>query len=222
MNNMDLSDNVSKVYQLVATSLLFFTVGILLGHVYNLLIFSVFVLFGSMIGFAMSNTENGKWFTMNTLATVLGVITQPLVLCAFEVDSLIIPTAALGTAGIFAGFSFLAKYIKDQDMVAIVGLLYGSLFTLVFGVVVMLFFNPSNTTQLAYTMFGLLTFCAYISYDTKVMYKRFKEGRIDHYAHAMDLFLDIINVFVKLVDVMILLSNKKKTDEKMDEKKLKK
>ena len=78
----------------------------------------------------------------------------------------------------------------------------------------MLFFPYYELAQIIYILFGLLTFCGFIAYDTYEMHRRFECGQIDHYVHALQLFLDIINLFVKIVRLLAIAKNKKSNKSK--------
>src|ERR671926_142649 len=76
--------------------------------------------------------------------------------------------------------------------------------------VIICIFKRSVTTEIVYLIIGLLLFCAYIAYDTKMMYMNFRDPneKHDHYYHAINIFLNIINIFIKLIRLLIVFSNK--------------
>jgi FtsH-binding integral membrane protein len=216
-NKIDISvqEHVSKVYGIMLQSLLICTIACVL----NCLLLSKFLTlvalitsFASIFGLFGSTTEEGKGFYTNLLAASLGFTSSWLVLAAYIIDPLILVYSVLGTLAIFLIFTLMSRYIKDEDTVAIGGFLLSSLFSLVIVGFLMLFFGTSEGAEIVYIVVGLIVFCAYIAYDTKMMYMKFSNPseNHDHYHHAVNIFLDIINIFIKLVDLLLILADKKK------------
>jgi FtsH-binding integral membrane protein len=217
VNLNNLSHHVSKVYELVTQSLLFFCAGVTVGYMIDSSILYILSLFTTIIAgfiFVGSITDTMKYISMNVVASGLGVATAPSIAFAYQLDRSIVPTAAFSTMVIFAFFTYYSKSIKNESMELINGFLYSALLASTIVGVVMLFLPTSDFVQLAYLGLGLIMFCGFISYDTKLMYNRFREGNMDYYFHAMNLFLDIINVFVKTIRILTLLSKKENPKKK--------
>ena len=70
---------------------------------------------------------------------------------------------------------------------------------------------------LTYLMFGLLTACLYVIYDTQLIIERAERGDKDVVAHTMMLFFDLLQLFVKILQ--ILLELKKNEENKKKNKK---
>ena len=64
----------------------------------------------------------------------------------------------------------------------------------------------------AYLYGGLLLFCAFICYDTAVIIEKKRIGDDDFIAHAMLLFMDFVDVFRKLL--VILMKREAEKDNK--------
>lgn len=215
MNNV--AYGVSKVYELVTQSLLFYCLGMFIGYNFIVPFMHLFVTiftFVSVFAFVLSGNDSSKWFWMNSVAVSLGIISGPVIAIAYELDPLILPTAAVSTTAIFAFFTYHAKNIRDENMNYMGSFLYSSLLASTIVGFVMLFFRVSQFVQLVYLGLGLVMFCGFISYDTKLMYDRFKKGETNYYDYAMNLFLDIINVFIKILNILMILSGKKKDNKK--------
>ena len=65
---------------------------------------------------------------------------------------------------------------------------------------------------MVYTMSGLFVACLYVIYDTQLIIERAERGEKDVPKHSMILFIDLFELFIKIVQVLIKLSedNKKK------------
>jgi FtsH-binding integral membrane protein len=48
---------------------------------------------------------------------------------------------------------------------------------------------------------GLGIFSLFISFDTQQMIHDAREGHKDHVSHAMNMFLNLINVFIRLLSI---------------------
>jgi FtsH-binding integral membrane protein len=56
---------------------------------------------------------------------------------------------------------------------------------------------------------GLLLFCGFIMWDTQMIIEKKRRGDSDYIAHSVDLFIDFIHIFRKVV---ILLTQKVRID----------
>lgn len=63
-------------------------------------------------------------------------------------------------------------------------------------------FCPHNQFEL---YFGLVVFCGFILFDTQLIVEKFNCGDSDYVWHSIDLFLDFVNIFRRL---LIILANK--------------
>jgi Bax inhibitor 1 len=59
-----------------------------------------------------------------------------------------------------------------------------------------------------YLMFGLLTACLYIIYDTQLIIERAERGDKDVPTHSMMLFIDLFDLFIKIVRILQALNEK--------------
>ena len=75
-----------------------------------------------------------------------------------------------------------------------------------------------RTYNLTYLMFGLLIGCLYIIYDTQMIVERAENGDKDEISHAMILFVDLFELFIRILQILIELQknedNKKKKEKK--------
>jgi Bax inhibitor 1 len=68
---------------------------------------------------------------------------------------------------------------------------------------------------LSYLMFGLLTACLYVIYDTQLIIERAEGGDKDVIGHTLMLFLDLFQLFVKILQILLeLQKNENKKKEK--------
>lgn len=69
-----------------------------------------------------------------------------------------------------------------------------------------------NAFNLPFLLVGLFTTCLYIIYDTQVIIDQAENGIKDVPTHTMILFIDLFDLFIKILQILIKLSddNKKK------------
>jgi FtsH-binding integral membrane protein len=140
----------------------------------------IFTIFSSLIGYILSFLRN-------------------------RVDPVIIKTAIFGTMGIFGSmFLFgLAMILCGVELTQRFGgwLLLILLLYIIVQIVTMFMGNYSTFVK-GILVFGLGLFSVFIVYDTNQILQKDYYG--DFITASMDYYLDIINIFVKLVNIMSL------------------
>jgi FtsH-binding integral membrane protein len=117
--------------------------------------------------------------------------------------------AALGTSGIFAGFTLAALKARRKSMLLLGGVLGGGLLLVFFcalGGLLLPLFGVTNPAILGALWninlyVGLGVFSLFVAYDTQRIIEDYREGNNDHVSHALNLFLDILNIFVRLLHI---------------------
>ncbi len=147
---------------------------------------------------------------------ITGATLAPLIAMAGAIDPAIIPTALVGTATIFACFSAAAIFAKRRSYLYLGGLLssaltfmlLGSLFSMVFGGSRLLF----NVNLWA----GLAVFIGFVIFDTQVLIEKSEAGMRDPVRGALELFMDAVGIFVRIV--IILSKNKSEKKDRKERK----
>jgi len=136
------------------------------------------------------------------LFTVFSGLSGMLLSNLNSIPQSVLNAALLGTIGVFVTTFImgLALTVAGVDMSWMGGYLLAALLGLLIAQIVMLFFTVSSTMHKIILYIGLALFSVYIVYDTNVMLGRDYQG--DYVTGAMDYYLDFINVFVRLVDLM--------------------
>ena len=75
-----------------------------------------------------------------------------------------------------------------------------------------------NTYNLTYLLFGLLIGCLYIIYDTQMIVERAERGDKDEISHAMILFVDLFELFIRILQILIELQKNEEGKKKKDRK----
>lgn len=75
-------------------------------------------------------------------------------------------------------------------------------------------FGYNSGFSLAYLMVGLFTACLYIIYDTQIIIERAERGDKDEIAHALTLFLDVFDLFLKILRILLELQKKEEENNR--------
>jgi FtsH-binding integral membrane protein len=161
------------------------------------------------------NPDNGK-NRGQRLAMLLGfgfltgLGMGPLLQMAMMMNPSIVPTAFLVSATIFGCFTGASLMAPDGKYLYLGGTLMSGLSTLMWLGLLNIFFRSQLLFQ-AHIWIGLAVFCGFIMFDTQMIIRKAKMGDKDFIAHSLDLFIDFVQVFRK---VLILLMQKDERDNK--------
>ena len=143
-------------------------------------------------------------------AFLTGLGTGPILDMAMRINPAIIPNAFLMSAMIFAAFSGAALVAPDGHYLFLGGTLMSGLSALVWLGLLNIFFQSQLIFQV-YLWAGLLLFCGFIVWDTQMIIEKKRRGDSDFISHSVELFIDFIQVFRKIV---IILMQKEERDKK--------
>jgi len=169
---------------------------------------------GLALGLFMT-PDNGKNRGMRMgmllgFAFLTGLGLGPLLQMAIMMNPSLVPSAMMLTSVIFAGFTGAALFAPDGKYLYLGGTLLSGLNSLLVLGLLNIFFRSQLLFQ-AHLYIGLLVFCGFIVFDTQVIIRKAKNGDRDFIAHSLDLFIDFVQIFRK---VLILLMQKDERDNK--------
>lgn len=169
---------------------------------------------GLLIALGMTPNEPKKQMTrlgyLSGFAFCTGLGLGPLMENVIQIDPSIVPTAFLATCLIFVCFTLSALLAKERSYLYLGGMLSSCL-------TVMCLLGLANIFFGSYLIYkvqlygGLMLFSAFILYDTQLIIAKKKNGDNDFVWHSVDLFLDFINIFRRL---MIILADNKESKKK--------
>merc|ERR1712002_836166 len=113
----------------------------------------------------------------------------------------IVPTALLGTGVVFVCFTLAALFTHRQTYLYLGG-------TLATGMTVMLSLSLANIfmgSSLLYSVelyLGLAVMCGCVLYDTQLIVEKSRRGDDDFIWHCIDLFVDIVAIFRRLLIIL--------------------
>ncbi|KAK4802136.1 hypothetical protein SAY86_000339 [Trapa natans] len=143
-----------------------------------------------------------------------GASIGPLIDLAIEVDPSILVSAFVGTGLAFACFSAAAMLAKRREYLYLGGLLSSGFSILLWLHFASSIFGGSTAIFKFEIYFGLLVFMGYMVVDTQEIIERAHLGDLDYVKHAITLFTDFINVFVRILVIMIQNSSVKNEKKK--------
>jgi len=176
----------------------------------------MFSLLGAGLALGLFMTpDNGKNRGMRMgmllgFAFLTGLGLGPLLAMAIRMNPSLVPSALMLTSAVFACFTGAALVAPDGKYLYLGGTLLSGLSTLFFLGFLNIFFRSQLLFQ-AHIYIGLAIFCGFIMFDTQVIIRKARNGDKDFIAHSLDLFIDFVQIFRK---VLILLMQKDERDNK--------
>jgi FtsH-binding integral membrane protein len=162
----------------------------------------------------MQRTNPDRKVCFLAIGFLLGMQMADMIKMAYELNPYIIVTALLGTVTIFGSLSLVAYTADNKRFLNMGGFLGTSLSLLIVVSIISIILGTSDLMHVLILFVGLVLFCAYILYDTQMMMEKFCQGDIDEIFHALGLFLDFCNVFIRLVGLLIEMEKgKNKKDD---------
>ncbi|KAI8492961.1 Bax inhibitor 1 [Branchiostoma belcheri] len=122
----------------------------------------------------------------------------------------IIPTAFMATTVVFVSFSLSALWAENRYYLFLGGMLMSGVQMLLFAGLINLFFRSYFLFQ-AQLYVGLAIFCAFVLYDTQLIVEKRRRGDTDYIWHCVDLFLDFVNIFRRIMIILAQRQQEKKS-----------
>jgi FtsH-binding integral membrane protein len=113
----------------------------------------------------------------------------------------VLGTALVLTGAVFFGFSAAAYLSPRASLVAFQGPLIGMLFGMM-AVSILNIFYPTAFAHSLILYGGLALFSMFIAVDTQAMIERARCGAGDHVQDAVQMFLNVINIFVRIAQML--------------------
>lgn len=207
---------INKVYGLLATTMLPTLFAIFLGYQFfqsnpqapiAVIIISFLISIGLLFGIRKA-TGNVALFLLYAFTFFEGLILSGAVWSVStnytNGNSILINTAVMTTA-VFAGMATIGSIVK-RDLSGMSSFLFTGLILLIVGQIVNFFFQ-SGLFVLVLSSAGALLFSLYIMYDVNQIVKNKTTNVI---WATVSLYLDIVALFVNLLNILTILSGNKK------------
>jgi FtsH-binding integral membrane protein len=158
-----------------------------------------------------ARTQMKCFALMSATALFTGIYLSPLINLAIDIDPQIVVTAFLLTTTIFVCFTLSALLTQKRTYLYLGGLL-GTGTSIMLLLSLMNIFGRSQLIFNVNLYFGLLIACGYILYDTQLIVERAIQGDMNYVKHAILLFIDMVDLFVRIL--IILLKNSQNKNKK--------
>lgn len=117
--------------------------------------------------------------------------------------------AFAGTVIVFMGFSLSALFAKRRSYLFLGGVLWTALWgMLLLSVIGMFARRLVGFGVLVYG--GLFLMCAFVLYDTQMIVEKVAAGDVDYVSHAMELLIDFVDIFKRLLLIMLMNNQKRR------------
>ncbi|HEV2472275.1 MAG TPA: Bax inhibitor-1 family protein [Chthonomonadales bacterium] len=168
--------------------------------VWPILLIAEFVLV-MVLGFSRRTTGLNTAL-LYLFAAVQGAIFGPILMMLSQTAPGVAPEAAMLTMIVFGGLTLYAMQ-SGRDFSYMGGFLFIAVIGLVVAGLLLLFFHWP-LLYMAYTVGGVLIFSGFVLYDTSMIMKRLSPG--DEIAGAISLYLDFINLFWFILQLLLEFS----------------
>lgn len=165
--------------------------------------FGVLMFFGMLVATAENNPKGFKMRVVYLLGfttlTMTGAGMGPLLKYVIAADPNIMVTALIGTAVIFVSCLICSLWAEKSKWLLLGGILVSLLATILISAMAYFFYDLSMPFQV-HVYKGLTAMCVFLYYDIQfVIGKRRVERSKDCVAHFMDLFIDLIGLFWRVL-----------------------
>jgi FtsH-binding integral membrane protein len=158
-----------------------------------------------------ANSEDSRMMYLAGLAFMMGFLVGPSMHYLVDVEPMIVMQALMYTGVAFTSFSLISLKSKRRSYLFIGGIIMTMLQCMfLYRMIGWLTGYTHGGHGLVYLMFGLLMACLYIIYDTQIIVERAERGDKDVPSHTMMLFVDLFQLFIKILQILIKLNEDKK------------
>merc|ERR1712086_14660 len=141
------------------------------------------------------------------ISSCMGFLVGPAMHQIAEVSPEILIQAISYTCIMFGSFSAMALFSKRRSYLFLGGIISSTLSCLFWYSTLqwMFGYRMGGEFGMVYLMVGLFVACIYVIYDTQIIIERAEAGDKDVPTHTLTLFMDLFDLFVKIVQLLIKL-----------------
>lgn len=143
-----------------------------------------------------------------------GTLLGPLISSAISLHPAVLVAALLGTMVVFACFSAAALLTPRRSHLYLGGYLSSALTLLLCMRLGSWMFGGRSLVYEGELYIGLLVFAAYVLFDTQVIVEKAHQGDKDHIKHALDLFVDLVAMFARVLIIMLRNAERREKEKK--------
>lgn len=160
-----------------------------------------------------SNSEDMRMFYLAGLAFQMGYLTGPFINHLVEVEPQILVQALVYTGAAFTSFSLISLCSKRRSYLFLGGIIATIIQALILNNLIR-WITGYGFYGMPYLLTGLFLSCLYIIYDTQVIIERAERGDKDVPTHTMMLFIDLFDLFIRIIKILMELNKNKEEDNR--------
>jgi FtsH-binding integral membrane protein len=141
----------------------------------------------------------GRLALFFAFTTLEGMTLAPLIKVTMAKG--VLGSALVLTGAVFLGFSAAALAAPRASMLALQGPLFGMLLGMI-AISILNMFYPTAFAHSIVLYGGLAIFSLFVAVDTQAMIERAACGSTDHVGDALQMFLNVINIFVRIAQIL--------------------
>lgn len=161
--------------------------------------------------------ENERIGYLWALAFFMGFLVGPAIHGLYEFAPEILMQAIAYTTIVFGSFTAVALFTKRRSMLFLGGIISSLISAMFWYRMVTWMFGyrfGMSTDTMGFLMVGLFVACCYIIYDTQMIIEQAERGNKDVPMHTMTLFIDLFDLFIKIIQILIKLQENSEKDKK--------
>jgi len=139
----------------------------------------------------------------------MGYLVGPVMHHLAEFEPQILYSAVGITVVIFGSFTGIALFTKRRSMLFLGGIISSIVSAMFWYRMVSWMFGSRfgmSYDSMGYLMTGLFVACLYVIYDTQMIIEKAERGDKDVPNHTMVLFIDLFDLFIRVVQILIKLN----------------
>ena len=148
------------------------------------------------------------------LSFFMGYLVGPAMHQIAEVHPSILIQAVGCTMCMFGSFSCIALFSQRRSMLFVGGIIASISSCLFWYSTTSWLLGYSYSSGMVYMMSGLLMACLYVIFDTQLIIEQAEHGDKDVPTHTMTMFIDLFDLFIRIVRLLIELQNKEEEKER--------
>ena len=113
---------------------------------------------------------------------------------------------------IFVSFSLFSLMTKRRSMLFLGGFISSALSMMFFAQLFSWMFGLGLAFSIWYNIIGVWVFALYVIFDTQMIIEKSDRGDMDVAGHALELFIDLVQIFVKILKILGESEKKKSKD----------
>lgn len=161
-----------------------------------------------------NNSQDWRRWCLAGISFQLGFLVGPAINHLAVVDPQILIQAIAYTSAAFVSFTALAMFSTRRSYLFLGAIIVTLMQALALYRLFSWLFGYNSGFSLGYLMVGLFTACLYIIYDTQIIIERAERGDKDEIAHAFTLFLDVFDLFMKILRILLELQKKEEENNR--------